>query len=190
LRNQSPDEGKADRNKHEHRQANPKCGTRLCLITPGNKRHNECDPCNRHHRDEHEHYQERKQEKAVSLCAKFFPWFDNRSAIANDTVNKNETPPRTQPRKQDNEQKHDANQNANARDEDRLRNLADRFVQLMRVFATVRVVEVTGSTSTGTEICKPGSETDYEPFFQIERLKQNFLHQLECFAERLEDFDF
>jgi hypothetical protein len=32
--------------------------------------------------------------------------------------------------------------------------------------------------------------TSYEPFFQMERLKQDSLHQLERFAERLEDFDF
>jgi hypothetical protein len=54
------------------------------------------------------------------------------------------------------------------------------------VFA-VRVTEV--ATSTGAKVCKPRSETDYEPFFQIERLKKNFLHQFERFAEWLEDFD-
>jgi hypothetical protein len=44
--------------------------------------------------------------------------------------------------------------------------LADRFVQFLHIFApVVRVVEVTGSTTTATEVCKPGSETDYEPFF-------------------------
>ena len=61
----------------------------------------------------------------------------------------------------------------------------------MRVFASVvRIVEVTRSTTTGPKVCEPGSETDYEPFAQIERLKQNLLHQLEGLAERLEDFDF
>src|SRR5262245_55937263 len=33
-------------------------------------------------------------------------------------------------------------------------------------------------------------ETDDQPFFEIERLKQDFLHQLERFAKRFEDFDF
>jgi hypothetical protein len=37
------------------------------------------------------------------------------------------------------------------------------------------------------EIRKPCREADDEPFFQIERLKENFLHQLECFVERLEN---
>ncbi len=41
LRGQGPDESKADRNKHEQRKANPKGDTRLCLITPWDKRHNE-----------------------------------------------------------------------------------------------------------------------------------------------------
>jgi len=101
------------------------------------------------------------------------------------------SPASSQPRKQDNEQEDDTNQNANARDENRLRNLADRFVQLMRFFALIlRVVEATASSTTATEVCKPGGETDHKPFLQIERLKQNLLHQLECFAERLEDFDF
>ncbi|HKF93886.1 MAG TPA: hypothetical protein VKB96_04650, partial [Gammaproteobacteria bacterium] len=52
----------------------------------------------------------------------------------------------------------------------------------------IRVVKAAAST-TATEVCKPGGETDYKPFFDIERLKQNFLHQLERFAERLENFD-
>jgi hypothetical protein len=61
----------------------------------------------------------------------------------------------------------------------------------MRVFASVvRIVEVTDSATTRTKVCKPGGETDYEPFAQIEWLKQNLLHQLEGLAERLEDFDF
>jgi hypothetical protein len=61
----------------------------------------------------------------------------------------------------------------------------------MRVFASVvRIVEVTHSTTTAPKVCEPGSETDYEPFAQIEWLKQNLLHQLEGLAERLEDFDF
>ncbi|MFL6552358.1 MAG: hypothetical protein ACJ8KF_06340 [Chthoniobacterales bacterium] len=94
------------------------------------------------------------------------------------------------PRKQDNEQEDDANQNANACDEDRLRNLPDRFVQLLHLFASViRVVEVSAST-TAAKVCNPGRETDYGPFLQIERLKQNLLHQFEGLAKRLEDFDF
>ena len=39
------------------------------------------------------------------------------------------------------------------------------------------------------QIRKPCRETDDEPFFQIERLKENFLHQLKCFVERLENLD-
>jgi hypothetical protein len=41
LRGQRPNKSKADRDKHEQRKANPKCDTRLCLITLGDKRHNE-----------------------------------------------------------------------------------------------------------------------------------------------------
>ena len=41
LRGQGPDESEADRDKYEQREAYPKCDTRLCLITPGDKRHNE-----------------------------------------------------------------------------------------------------------------------------------------------------
>ena len=55
--------------------------------------------------------------------------------------------------------------------------------------SVVRIVEVADSATTRTKVCKPCSETDYEPFFQFERLKQDSLHQLEGFAKRLEDFD-
>ena len=55
LREKSPDESKADRDKYEQRQTDPKCETRLRMIPPGNKRHNECDTCNHDHSDENEH---------------------------------------------------------------------------------------------------------------------------------------
>src|SRR5438445_6517795 len=68
-----------------------------------------------------------------------------------------------------------------------MRNLADRFVQLMGVFAfIVRVIE----TTAAAEVREPRSESNYEPFFQFERLKENLLHQLECLAKGLKDLDF
>ena len=90
LSDQRPDESKADHDKYEQRQANPKCETRLRLIAPGDKRQNESEPCNHDHCDEHKHDEQGEQKEAVPFCTKFFPWFGNRSAIANDTVNKNE----------------------------------------------------------------------------------------------------
>ena len=103
----------------------------------------------------------------------------------------NESTACAQPRKQDDEQKDDANQNANTCDENRLWNLADCFVELLRAFPSIiRIVEVADSATTRTKVCKLGSETDYEPFLQSERLKQDILHQFEGLAERLEDFDF
>src|SRR5262252_4144979 len=68
-----------------------------------------------------------------------------------------------------------------------MRNLADGFIQLVRLFALiVRVIE----TAADAEVCEPRSESNYEPFFQFERLKQNLFHQLECLAKRLKDLDF
>ena len=32
-------------------------------------------------------------------------------------------------------------------------------------------------------------ETNYQPFFQVERLKKNLVRQLERFAKRFENFD-
>ena len=58
LRGQRPDESKADRDKHKQRKANPKCDTRLCLIPPRDKRHNEQKTCNHDNRDEREHHEQ------------------------------------------------------------------------------------------------------------------------------------
>ena len=58
LRGQRPDESKADRDKHKQRKANPKWDTRLCLITPRDKRHNEQKTCNHDNRDEREHHEQ------------------------------------------------------------------------------------------------------------------------------------
>ena len=41
-----------------------------------------------------------------------------------------------------------------------------------------------------TQVRQPRSKANHKPFFQIERLKQNFLHQFKRFPKRLEDFDF
>ena len=58
LRDQGPDESKADRDKYKNRQADPKCETRLRLIAPWNKRHNECKTCDHDHSDENEHHEQ------------------------------------------------------------------------------------------------------------------------------------
>ena len=54
LRENGPDENKADRDKRGQRNTNPKPDTGFSLIAPGNKRHNECDTCNHDHSDENE----------------------------------------------------------------------------------------------------------------------------------------
>ena len=53
--------------------------------------------------------------------------------------------------------------------------------------AIVLVIETATTTS---QVREPRDEANHQPFFEIERLKQNLLHQLERFAERLKDFDF
>jgi hypothetical protein len=40
-----------------------------------------------------------------------------------------------------------------------------------------------------TQMRKPRRKANHEPFFQIKRPKENFLHQLECFIEWFEDLD-
>ena len=68
-----------------------------------------------------------------------------------------------------------------------MRNLAYRFIQLVRVFALiVRVIE----TTAAAEVCEPRSESNDQPFFHVERLKENLLHQLECLTKGLKDLDF
>ena len=51
------------------------------------------------------------------------------------------------------------------------------------------VIAVIETAATATEIREPRGKANNEPFFQIERLKQDFLHQLERFTKRPENFD-
>ena len=60
-----------------------------------------------------------------------------------------------------------------------------RHVRLPNVAEVRRKIKSDSAKMAGEKRC----ETDDQPFFEIERLKQNFLHQLERFPKRLEDFD-
>ena len=71
-----------------------------------------------------------------------------------------------------------------------MRNLINRVVEVFKPGNVLPVASIESEIVISTpEIGKPCRETDDEPFFQIERLKENFLHQLECFVERLENLD-
>ena len=54
LRDQGPDENKADRDKCGQRNTNPKPDTGFSLTAPRDKRHNEHKPRNHDHRDDYE----------------------------------------------------------------------------------------------------------------------------------------
>ncbi len=71
-----------------------------------------------------------------------------------------------------------------------MRNLINRVVEVLKPGNVLPVASIESEIVISTpEIRKPCRETDDEPFFQIERLKENFLHQLKCFVERLENLD-
>ena len=71
-----------------------------------------------------------------------------------------------------------------------MRNLIDRVVEALKPGNALPVTSIESEIVTAApQIREPRRETDDQPFFQIERLKENFLHQLECFVERLENLD-
>jgi hypothetical protein len=92
-----------------------------------------------------------------------------------------------QPGTEDNQNKHENNQQNNASNKNRMRDLADRIIYLLHPVVLGWIVKV--ASRTGTQTRKPRGETDNEPFFQVERLEQDLLHQLECFTKRFEDLD-
>jgi len=71
-----------------------------------------------------------------------------------------------------------------------MRNLIDRVVEALKPGNALPVTSIESEIVTAApQIREPRRETDDQPFFQIERLKENFLHQLKCFVERLENLD-
>jgi len=88
-----------------------------------------------------------KKEIAVPLFSEVTPWFCNCTAVLDDAVDKQEAATCSQPGKQDNENENEPNQNANAYHENRVRNLADRLIQLLHIFAAVvPIVESAAAT--------------------------------------------
>src|SRR5947207_6848328 len=71
-----------------------------------------------------------------------------------------------------------------------MRNLIDLVVEALIPGNALPVTSIESEIVTAApQIREPRCETDDQPFFQIERLKENFLHQLKCFVERLENLD-
>src|SRR5437773_12505553 len=71
-----------------------------------------------------------------------------------------------------------------------MRNLFDRVVEALKQGNALRVTSIESEIVTAApQSREPRCETDDQPFFQIERLKENFLHQLKCIVERLENLD-
>src|SRR5262249_25738909 len=79
------------------------------------------------------------------------------------------------------------NQESNAEPKDGMRNLADRLIDLPHLIVAVELIIETAAATT--QIRQPRSKANDKPFFQIEWLKKNLLHQLERFSKRLEDLD-
>src|SRR5262249_36189677 len=66
-------------------------------------------------------------------------------------------------------------------------NLADRVIYLLYLFPAIgRVVK----TTAATQACEPCGKANNKPFFHVERLKENLLHQLERLAKGLKDLNF
>src|SRR5438477_6198215 len=71
-----------------------------------------------------------------------------------------------------------------------MRNLIDRVVEALKPGNALPDTSIESESVTAApQIREPRCETDDQPVFQIERLKENFLHHLKCFVERLESLD-
>ena len=128
-----------------------------------------------------------KKEIAVALCSKVTPRFCNCAAVLHDAIDKHKAAACSQPRKNDNQNEHDNNHKNDARHENWVWNLADRVIYLLYFSPARRLVVKTAAATPQTG--QPCGKANDKPFFKIERLKQDSLHQLERFAERLEDLD-
>ena len=74
-----------------------------------------------------------------------------------------------------------------------MRNLTERVLQFLKNRHILPVgspiVSVVITAAAAAQIREPRCEPDDKPFFQVERLKKNFLHQLKRFAEWFEDLN-
>ena len=71
-----------------------------------------------------------------------------------------------------------------------MRNLINRVVEVLKPGNVLPVASIESEIVISTpEIRKPCRETDDEPFFQIERLKENLFRHRERFFERFEDLN-
>ena len=66
-------------------------------------------------------------------------------------------------------------------------NLADRLIYLLCLIAPIELIVETAAATT--QVRQPCRKANDKPFLQIEWLKKNLLHQLECLSKGLEDFD-
>ena len=115
------------------------------------------------------------------------PRFCNCSAVLHDTIDKHKATACSQPRKDDDQNEHDNNHKNEPRHENWVWNLADRVIYLLYFSPARRLVVKTAAATP--QAGQPSGKANDKPFFEIERLKQDSLHQLERFAERLEDLD-
>ena len=68
-----------------------------------------------------------------------------------------------------------------------MRDLADRFIYLLRLLAAIKLIVETAAATT--QVRQPRRKANDEPFLKIERLKKNLLHQLKRLTKRFKDFD-
>ena len=68
-----------------------------------------------------------------------------------------------------------------------MRDLADCFIYLLRLLAAIKLIVETAAATT--QVRQPRRKANDEPFFKIERLKKNLLHQLKRLTKRFKDFD-
>ncbi len=138
--------------------------------------------------------QQRKEKEAVPLGSILPPRFDDRAAIFYDAIRENKSAPRAEPQKHDDKRHDQQSQDHDEWDHPNRPCASVRLVRRMTVemrlpIAIPESAWIKVEVHPAGKICEKGGETDDEPFPDIERLKENFLRQLEGFAEGLENLD-
>src|SRR5438309_303691 len=131
--------------------------------------------------------QKREKKVPIALLSKLAPRLHDCCAILNDAIDEYEATARPQPRKHNRDRDNQNDSKCGADNNNPEWNLVERITEFLGKLGAVAVIVIV--IKTGPEVRQERGKAHYQPFLQFERLKENSLHQLERFAEWLEDFD-
>src|ERR1700730_8044109 len=132
-----------------------------------------------------------KKKITVPLFPIFTPRFCNRAAISYNTIHKHESATRSEPGQQNHRREHQDNEGDQTKDQNGMWSLIDRIAKILKngniLPIGISKIEI---VITASQVGQPRGKPDHKPFLEIERLKQNLLHQVEGLPEWFEELDF